>query len=193
MLNRFLIKISLDFNTRPLPGSKCANCIFRKSGRDDVYIKCNAVEPLRVLSMLTRRGIPIPADLGYYLVYERILKMDIPRHILDDKMFQYHVTPNNVYGAIEDLINRKPLDLSGKVMDEECYNELDKIYRIKDEQCLNCVYVKQALEVDCDILNAGELLFNSPNYDMYVPVNVRVSLEPRARSFNENSEDYPFS
>ena len=139
-----------------------------------------------------RRGIPIPADLSDYLVYERILKIDIPRHILDDKMFRYHVTPNNVYGAIEDLINRRPLDLGSKDMDENYYNELDKIYRIKDEQCLNCVYIKQVLEVDCNILNAGELLFNSPNYDMYVPVSVRNSLEPRASSFNEDSEDYPF-
>lgn len=189
MLNRFLIKISLDFNTHPLPGSKCANCIFRKSGRNDVYIKCNAVEPLRVLSALMRRGIPIPADLGDYSVYERILKMDIPRHILGDKMFRYHVTPNNVYGAIEDLINRRPLDLGSMDMDENYYNELDKIYRIKDEQCLNCVYVKQVLEVDCDILNAGELLFNSPNYDMYIPVSIRTSLEPRASSFKENAEE----
>ena len=195
MLNRFLIKISLDFNTHPLPGSKCANCIFRKSGTDNIYIKCNTVEPLRILSVSERyRGVPVLAELGSYLVYERILKRDTFRHVLKDTMYNYRIIPNNIYNAIEDLINQKPLTFSNPLcLDENQYNELEKIYRVKDEQCLNCAYVSQLLEVNCDILNAGELLFNSPDYDMYVPVNARVSLEPHAKSFKEDYEDDPFS
>lgn len=194
MLNRFLIKISLDFNTYPLPGSKCANCIFRKSGGNDVYIKCNTVEPLRILSVSGRyRGIPVVAELGDYLVYERILKRDTFRHVLRDTMYNYRIIPNNIYNAIEDLINQKPLTFNNPLcMDENQYNELKRIYRVRDEQCLNCTYIKQLLEVKCDILNAGELLFNSPDYDMYIPVNVCVSLEPHAKSFNERSDDEPF-
>ena len=195
MLNRFLVKITLTPYALPLPGSKCVNCVFRKSGRDDIYIKCNTVEPLRILSVSEKyRGIPVLAELGIYLVYERILKRDIFRHVLRDKMYNYHIIPNNIYNAIEDLINQRPLTFSDPLcLDENQYNELEKIYRVKDEQCLNCSYVRQLLEVNCDILNAGELLFNSPDYDMYVPVNARVSLEPHAKSFNENDEDDPFS
>lgn len=195
MLNRFLVKIALTPNASPLPGSKCANCMLRKSGTDDIYIKCNTIEPLQVLSVSARyRGLPIPAELGSYLVYERILKRDIFRHVLRDKMYKYCIIPNNIYNAIEDLINQRPLTFSDpSCMDEETYNELEKIYKVKDYQCLNCAYVRQLLEVNCDILNAGELLFNSPDYDMYVPVNARVTLEPHAKSFNENDEDDPFS
>lgn len=191
MLNRFLVKITLTPNAFPLPGSKCTNCMFRKSGTDDIYIKCNTVEPLRILSVSERyRGVPVLAELGSYLVYERILKRDIFRHILKDTMYNYRIIPNNIYNAIEDLMNQKPLTFSNPLcLDEDQYNELDKIYRIKDEQCLNCVYVKQVLEVDCDILNAGELLFNSPNYDIYILVSVRTSLKPRASSFKENAEE----
>lgn len=195
MLNRFLVKIALTPRAFPLPGSKCANCIFRKSGTDNIYIKCNTVEPLQILSVSARyRGIPIPVDLGSYLVYERILKRDIFRHILRDKMYNYRIIPNNIYNAIEDLINQRPLTFSDPLcMDENQYNELERIYKVKDEQCLNCSYVRQLLEVKCDILNAGELLFNSPDYDMYIPVNARVSLEPHAKSFKEDYEDDPFS
>lgn len=195
MLNRFLVKIILAPNASPLPGSKCANCMFRKSGTDDIYIKCNTVEPLRILSVSERyRGIPVLAELGSYLVYERVLKRDIFRHVLRDKMYNYRIIPNNIYNAIEDLINQKPLIFSNPLcLDDNQYNELEKIYKVKDYQCLNCAYVRQLLEVNCDILNAGELLFNSPDYDMYVPVNARVSFESRAKSFNEDSEDDPFS
>lgn len=195
MLNRFLVKIILTPNAFPLPGSKCANCMFRKSGTDDIYIKCNTVEPLRILSVSERyRGVPVLAELGSYLVYERILKRDIFRHVLKDTMYNYRIIPNNIYNAIEDLMNQKPLTFSNPLcLDENQYNELEEIYKAKDEQCLNCSYVRQLLEVNCDILNAGELLFNSPDYDMYVPVNARVSLEPHAKSFKEDYEDDPFS
>lgn len=195
MLSRFLVKIALAPNASPLPGSKCANCIFRKSGTDDIYIKCNTIEPLQILSVTGRyRGIPIPVELGSFLVYERTLKRDIFRHVLRDKMYKYRIIPNNIYNAIEDLINQRPLTFSDpSCMDENQYNELEKIYRVKDDQCLNCAYVRQSLEVTCDVLNAGELLFNSPDYDMYVPVNLRVALEPHAKSFKEDYEDDPFS
>lgn len=195
MLNRFLVKITLTPNAFPLPGSKCASCIFRESGMDNIYIKCNTVESLRILSVSERyRGVPVLAELGSYLVYERILKRDIFRHVLKDTMYNYRIIPNNIYNAIEDLMNQKPLTFSNPLcLDEDQYNELEKIYKVKDDQCLNCSYIRQLLEVDCDILNAGELLFNSPDYDMYVPVNARVSLKPHAKSFKEDYEDDPFS